>query len=109
MATAYKVLGQTTPSASTNTTLYTVPAATEMVLSSLVVCNQDTSSCTIRIAIRPDGESIAAKHYLVYDATVAAKQTIAFTLGITANASDVITVWSSNASSSFNAFGSEIS
>lgn len=109
MATAYKVLGQTTPSASTNTTLYTVPAATEMVLSSLVVCNQDTSSCTIRIAIRPDGESIAAKHYLVYDATVAAKQTIAFTLGITANASDVITVWSSNAVSSFNAFGSEIS
>lgn len=108
MATSYKVLGQVVPSASADATLYTVPSATEVIVSSLVACNQDTSSCTIRIAIRPDGETLAAKHYLVYDSTVATKQTIAFTLGITANAGDIITVYSSNAATSFNAFGSEI-
>ena len=109
MATAYKVLGQVEVLATTATTLYTVPALTQTVVSTLVVVNKDAALCTIRIAVRPNGEALADKHYLVYDATLAARQTIAFTLGITIDASDVITVYSSNAETSFNAFGSEIS
>lgn len=107
MATNYKVLGQITPSAASATTLYTVPSATQTVISTLVACNQDTAICTIRIAVRPNGEAIESKHYVAYDVTLAAKQSITFTLGITADASDVITVYSSNAVTSFNAFGSE--
>jgi hypothetical protein len=108
MATSYKVLGQITPSAASATTLYTVPAATQTVVSTLIACNQNTSACTIRIAVRPDGTTLESKHYLVYEAALAAAQTIAFTLGITGDASDVITVQSSNASTSFTAFGSEV-
>jgi hypothetical protein len=108
MATSYKVLGQITPSAASATTLYTVPAATQTVVSTLIACNQDTAVCTIRVAIRPDGATLESKHYLVYNATLAAQQTITFTLGITADASDVLTVQSSNAVTSFNAFGSEV-
>jgi hypothetical protein len=108
MATSYKVLGQITPSAASATTLYTVPAATQTVVSTLIACNQNTAVCTIRVAIRPDGATLESKHYLVYDATLAAQQTITFTLGITADASDVLTVQSSNAVTSFNAFGSEV-
>lgn len=108
MATSYKVLGQITPSAASATTLYTVPAATQTVVSTLIACNQSTAVCTIRVAIRPDGATLESKHYLVYDATLAAQQTITFTLGITADASDVLTVQSSNAVTSFNAFGSEV-
>jgi len=108
MATTYKVLGQITPSATSATTLYTVPSATQTVVSTLIACNQDTAICTIRVAIRPDGATLESKHYLAYDVTLAAKQTITFTLGITADASDVLTVYSSNAVTSFNAFGSEI-
>ena len=109
MATTYKVLGQVETAATTNTALYTVPAATQTVVSTLVAVNKDAATCTIRIAVRPDGETLADKHYLVFDTILAAKQTIAFTLGITIDATDVITVYSSNAETSFNAFGSEIS
>ena len=108
MATSYKVLGQITPSAASATTLYTVPAATQTVVSTLIACNQNTAVCTIRVAIRPDGATLESKHYLVYNATLAAQQTITFTLGITADAADVLTVQSSNAVTSFNAFGSEV-
>lgn len=108
MATSYKVLGQITPSAASATTLYTVPSATQTVVSTLIACNQASASCTIRVAIQPDGASIESKHYVVYEAALAAYQTIAFTLGITADASDVLTIQSSNASTSFSAFGSEV-
>ncbi len=108
MATTYKVLGQITPSAASATTLYTVPSATQTVVSTIVACNQDTATCTIRVAVRPDGATLESKHYLAYDVTLAAKQTITFTLGVTADASDVLTVYSSNAVTSFNAFGSEV-
>lgn len=109
MATAYKVLGQSNPSATTATTLYTVPSATETIVSTITVCNQAASSGTFRIAVRPDGASLAAQHYIAYDTTISANNTIALTLGMTINASDVITVYASSASMSFSAFGSEIS
>ena len=109
MATTYKVLGQITPSAATATTLYTVPAVTQTVVSTIIACNQDTATCTIRVAVRPNGETLASKHYLAFEVALAASQTITFTLGITADAEDVLTIQSSNALTSFNAFGSEIS
>ena len=65
MATAYKVLGQSNPSATTNTTLYTVPSATSAVVSTLTVCNQSSTAATYRIAVRPAGASVAAEHWIV--------------------------------------------
>ena len=109
MATAYKVLGQSNPSATTATTLYTVPSSTETVVSTITVCNQAGTAGTYRLAIRPDGESLAAKHYLAYDVAIAANSTHTYTIGATINAADVITVYASSANQSFNAFGSEIS
>jgi hypothetical protein len=41
-------------------------------------------------------------------ATIQANTTAAYTLGITIDASDVVTVYASSANISFNAFGSEI-
>jgi len=108
MATTYKVLGQSNPSATTATTLYTVPSSTEAVLSTLVVANQAATAGTYRLAIRPDGESLAAKHYLAYDIALPANSTHTYTIGVTINAADVITIYASSASMSFNAFGSEI-
>lgn len=109
MPTAYKVLGQSAPSATTLTTLYTVPSATETVISTVTVCNRAATSGTFRIAVRPDGASVSNEHYLVYDATCAANDTVTFTIGITMNASDVLSVYASTANFSFNAFGSELS
>ena len=109
MPTAYKVLGQSNPAATTLTTLYTVPSATEAVVSTIAICNQSGSSGTYRIAVRPAGASIANQHYLVYGATVAASDSVLLTLGVTLAATDVISVYGSSANFSFTAFGSEIS
>jgi hypothetical protein len=109
MATVYKVLAQSNPSATTATTLYTVPSSTSTVVSTITVCNQAASAGTFRIAVRPAAETLAAKHYVAYDVAIAANDTTALTLGITLATTDVVTVYASAATMSFNAYGSEIS
>ena len=108
MATNYKVLGQSAPSATTATTLYTVPSSTQAVLSTIHVCNRAASAATFRIAVRPDGASLANQHYLAYDTTVDGNAFIPLTIGITLGDTDVVTVYASTTNLSFAAFGSEI-
>ncbi len=109
MPNVYKVLAQSNPSATTATTLYTVPAATSAVLSTITVCNQAASAASFRIAVRPAGATLAAVHYVAYDVALAANDTTALTLGLTLAATDVVTIYASSATLSFHAYGSEIS
>ena len=107
MPTSYKVLGQSNPAATTLTTLYTVPALTETVVSSIIIANLAASAATFRIAIRPNGAAIANSQYIAYDVTVGASDSTALTLGVTLDAADVISVYASTANLTFSAFGSE--
>jgi len=109
MATTYKVLGQSCPSATTATTLYTVPSATSAVVSTIVICNQTATAATFRLSVRPAGGAQTTAMYVAYDVTVGASDTTALTLGLTLATTDVITVYSSTATLSFAAFGSELS
>jgi len=109
MATNYKVLGQSNPAATTATTLYTVPAATQAIVSTLTVTNQTATAGTYRIAVRVAGAALAAAQYLAYDVSLPGNATDTLTLGVTLGATDVITVYASAATFSFNAFGSELS
>lgn len=108
MPTTYKVIAQSAPSATTNTTLYTVPSATQAVISTITISNRASSQDTYRIAIRPGGASLANQHYVAYDVPIQANDTTALTLGITLAATDVITVYAGTANLSFSVFGSEI-
>lgn len=104
---AKKVLGQVNPSATTATTLYTVPSAKSAVISTLTICNQAAAAATFRVAVRPAGATLAAVHYVAYDVTVGASDTTALTLGITLATTDVVTVYASTATLSFHAYGDE--
>lgn len=108
MATTYKVLGQSNPASATPTTLYPCPASTQTVISTITICNQAATSATYRIAVRVNGAVLAPEHYLVYDATIQANTTAAYTLGLTIDASDLLIVYASSSTLSFSAFGSEI-
>ena len=108
MATTYKVLGTSNPSATTATTLYTVPSSTSTIVSTINICNQNNNTATFRIAIRPAGASLAANHYIAYDTVIPGNDSIALTMGITLATTDVITIYASSAYLSFLAFGSEI-
>ena len=109
MPTNYKVLGQSNPAATTATTLYTVPSATQSIVSTITVTNQTATAGTYRIAVRVAGATLAANQYIAYDVSLPGNATDTLTLGVTLGAADVITVYASAATFSFNAFGSELS
>jgi len=109
MPTNYKVLGQSNPAATTATTLYTVPAATQTIVSTVVVTNQAATAGTYRIAVRVAGASLATNQYIAYDVSLPANASDTLTLGLTLGAADVVTVYASSATFSFSAFGSELS
>lgn len=104
---ALKILGQVSPNATTNTTLYTVPAASSAVISSLFIANPNLSDTTIRIAVRPSGEAIATKHYIAYDKTIGGNNSQSLVLGLSLAATDIVTVYAATSNVTFNIFGSE--
>ncbi len=109
MPQTHKVLGQSNPAATTLTTLYTVPASTQAVVSTITICNQAATAGTYRVAVRPAGASITAAHYLVWDATVGAGDSVFLTVGVSLAATDVVSVYASSSSQSFSLFGVELS
>lgn len=108
MATRYKVLGQVAPSATTATTLYTVPSLKESIVSTLVVANRTSSVINFRLAVRPAGASLSNEHYIAYDVNVGGGDSTTLTLGLTLASTDVVTVYAGTADLSFSLFGSEI-
>jgi hypothetical protein len=108
MATTYKVLGQSNPAATTLTDLYTVPAATQAVVSTLTIANLGSVTDTFRIAVRPAGAAVAHQHYVNYGGSINANDTKTLTLGITLAATDVVSVYAGTVNLAFNLFGSEI-
>jgi hypothetical protein len=108
MAITYKVLGQSAPSATTNTDVYTVGSGKQATVSTITIANRAATSATYRIAIRVAGSALSNEEYIAYDAAVPANDTIALTLGVTLGAADVVTVYASSANLSFNLFGAEI-
>ena len=116
MASAYKVLGQQVPAATTAagassnlTTLYTSGTAAGAVVSSVVICNQSTSAQTYRVSVRVAGAGDTPKQYLAYDVVLGSNATDTLTLGLTLANTDVISIAASSTSVSFSAFGSELS
>ena len=109
MATIYKTLGQAAPAATTSTDLYTVPAATSAIISTIVVTNRSATDATFRISQSLAGAVLANKDYLVYDTTVPGSGFITLTLGVTMATTDKLRVYASTANLSFNVFGTELS
>ena len=107
MAITIKVLGQSNPGAASLTDLYTVPALKSTVASSIVVCNRSATNTTFRIAVRPAGAAISNEMYLYYDVTLAGNDTFIATIGITLGVGDIISVYATLATLSFNLFGQE--
>jgi hypothetical protein len=106
--TNYKVLAQNAPSATSNVDLLTVGSGKQVIISTLVVCNRAATATTFRIAVRPDAAVLANTHYIAYDVPIAANDSTNLTLGLTMDASDVLTVYAGSANLTFAAFGSEI-
>ena len=109
MANAWKVLGQSAPSAATSTTLYTCPGGTQTVISSVTVCNRSATPTTFRLSVDVNGVGDSDPDYIAYDTPIGANESIALAQGVTLDASDLIRCYATLATVSFGAFGQEIS
>ena len=110
MPTVYKVLGQSAPANTSNANLYTVPASTSAIVSTLVIANTTATAATADVFVRIGGAAAATSNAILYDASIPANSTATFTLGMTLATTDIITIQTGTANAlTFTAFGSEIS
>lgn len=110
MPTTYKVLGQAAPANTSEATLYTVPAATQAVVSTLVISNLTATAANASVNICVNGAASSNANSTIKTVSIAASSVATFTLGITMGAADVIRITSGTSNAlSFQAFGSEIS
>jgi hypothetical protein len=107
MATTAKILGQSKPNAVTLTAAYTVPALTTATVSTITVANQSATATAFRISVAIAAAADTPAQYLYYDIAIAGNDTFATTIGITLGAADVVRVYNTLATCSFNIFGVE--
>lgn len=109
MASTYKVLGQASPADTNTASLYTVPSGGQAVISTLTVTNVTSSATTYDLHVCLDGAAAADSNALAKDVPIAANTVVTLTLGVTADAADIIRVTSGTGSAlTFHAFGLEI-
>ena len=108
MAETIKILGIYSPTIDTYSTLYTVPAATSAVISSLVVCNTNNFEAQVRVHTIPSGSSYDRSNALYYDFPIPANDTLAATLGITMATGDFVGIYSNQSNVNFFVFGTEM-
>lgn len=106
MAETFKILGQSAPAATTETVLYTVPALTAAVISTICICNRGAAA-SFRLSVSAAGAATEDKDYLYYDFPLAANDSIPVVRGLTLGAGAVIRVYTSTNTVSFSIFGVE--
>ena len=109
MATSQKVLGQASLALTTLTNVYTVPVGKSSTISSISICNRINTACSFRISVAIAGAADSVSQYLFYDSYLDGNSTYVATIGITLSAGDIVRAYSSNASTSINIFGMEVS
>jgi len=97
-------LGQSAPSATTNTTVYTVPSGKVATINVNIV-NRGTSAATVRIAVAATGTP-SNSEYLEYGASLPANGVLERT-GFVVSASKNVVVYASTADTSVNVYGYE--
>jgi hypothetical protein len=102
-----KVLGQTDPAAATAVTLYTCGSSATIV-STITVANRSTEATSYRINIDPAGGGDSNEQYLFFDTPIGGNESHQHTLGVTLEETDLIRVYGTSGTLSFNAFGTEL-
>lgn len=108
MTDTLKVLAQGNPAAVTLTDTFTVPAATSVVVSSIVVANRSATATTFRISVAVAGAADDPEQYVAYDAPIDGNDVVPLTLGISLAATDVVRCYAGANTLTFSLFGVEV-
>ena len=107
MAETYKILGQSAVTTAF-ANVYTVPAPTQAVVSSIVIANRSSSNVNYRIAVCQNGAAVSNNNYIAYDAVISGNDSIGLSLGITMGNNDLIAANASSNVITLSIFGTEI-
>ncbi len=99
------ILGQAAPTASTDTSVYTVPASTLSVVNINVLNRSASNPVNVRIALAASGTPTNSE-YIEYDVTVPAKGVVERT-GLALNAGKQVVVYVSTGDTSVSVYGLE--
>ena len=108
MTDTFKILAQTNPGAAALTDSYTVPASTQTVVSTILVTNRSSVTTSFRISLAANGAANDNAQYLYFDTPIAGNDTFSATLGVTLDAADVLRVYATLATLTFQIFGVEV-
>ena len=108
----YKILGQVQPTGNTMTTIYTVPAATNTMITTITVCNQSQNTVSVNVAANLSGSAISTRNFIITNYFLGATETLVLEPRISLNVGSILSanITGANAASnvSINAFGVEI-
>ena len=98
------ILGQAAPTATTNTTIYTVPASTVSVVNISVV-NRGGSAATVRVALSATATP-SDDEYIEFNTSIASTSVLERT-GVVLNEGKNVVVYASSADTSVSVYGLE--
>jgi hypothetical protein len=103
------LLEQRTPAATTEDTLYTVPAGFSVGLASVTICNTSGAARTFRLAIVKGGGATATASYVFYDLALPAATTREWCHAqpVALGGGDAIRIYASGTGVAFGAFGTK--
>jgi hypothetical protein len=94
------------------TTIYTVPASTNTVVTTITICNQSVNNLTVNVAANISGDAITTKNYLITNYLLEAAETLVLEPRLAMLAGSLLSanITGANAASnvSVNAYGVEI-
>lgn len=113
MPNTYKILGQVNPSANTQSNIDVVPAATEVVINSIQIANQNTTTnASYSIIVMPSAEFASpasnGKYFIIRGSTIPAGDAATLTLSLSLPAGAILAANTNSPNVSFSAFGVEI-
>ena len=108
----YKILGQVQTTANVLTTIYTVPASTNTVVTTITICNQSANTVSVNVAANVSGSAVTTKNFIVSGYSLGAAETLVLEPRVSLNVGSILSanITGANAVSnvSINAFGVEI-
>ena len=109
MSATYKILGQAAPANTNNATIYTVPALTYAVTSTIHIANVTGIAANASVYTVRSGQTASNSNAIARTVSVPGNGFLSMTIGATLGAGEFIVVNSGTANSlTFTVFGSEV-
>ena len=108
MSTAYKLLGQITPTANAMTNLYTTAASTQAIVGTITIHNMNDANAAYSLLVRPTGDAQSNTHYIIRGGVIPARELITIKGAVAMNAGVLLAANTNYNNIVFNAYGAEI-